>query len=85
MKHRLKHYKFTMHDVAIDPSGLLYGGQDYSIIKTWAHIDTDLALDRVEQYATYYGGHIGAHTTLDITHIHQRKLDEQMEITINET
>ena len=85
MKHKLKHYKFTMHDVAVDPSGLLYGGQDYSIIKTWAYLDTDQGLEKVEQYADYFKLFCGAHTMLDITHIHQRKLDEQMEITINET
>ena len=86
MEIKLKHYKYTYRDVAHDPEALLNGGEPYAKIMTWAYADDQPgSLEGLESYAKYWNIKWGSKQYEDITEIHQRELDKQLEISINET
>jgi len=86
MEIKFKHYKYTYRDVAHNPEALQNGGEPYATIRTWGYVPANPgSLEGVEEYASYWHLKWGSSKYQDITEIHQRELDKQLEISINET
>ena len=86
MEIKFKHYKYWYKDIAHNPEALQNGGEPYATIRTWGYVPANLgSLEGVEEYASYWHLKWGSYDWQDVTEIHQRELDKQLEISINET